>query len=146
MEEKKIAGIYIRVSTEDQAREGFSLGEQKEKLMDLCKFKGYEVYEIYEDAGISAKDIKHRPAFQKMLNDIKEGEINYIVAYKLDRITRSVRDLEELISKLEKYNCYLVCDRDDVNTSTANGRFFIRMLTVLSQLEIEITSERTKLV
>jgi site-specific DNA recombinase len=144
MEEKKIAGIYIRVSTEDQAREGFSLGEQKEKLMELCKFKGYEVYEIYEDAGISAKDIKHRPAFQKMLNDIKEGKINYIVAYKLDRITRSVRDLEELISKLEKYNCYLVCDRDDVNTSTANGRFFIRMLTVLSQLEIEITSERTK--
>ena len=49
MEEKKIAGIYIRVSTEDQAREGFSLGEQKEKLMELCKFKGYEVYEIYED-------------------------------------------------------------------------------------------------
>ena len=98
MEEKKIAGIYIRVSTEDQAREGFSLGEQKEKLMELCKFKGYEVYEIYEDAGISAKDIKHRPAFQKMLNDIKEGKINYIVAYKLDRITRSVRDLEELIS------------------------------------------------
>ncbi|MDD4027784.1 MAG: recombinase family protein, partial [Bacilli bacterium] len=144
MEEKKIAGIYIRVSTEDQAREGFSLGEQKEKLMELCKFKGYEVYELYEDAGISAKDIKHRPAFQRMLNDIKEGKINYIVAYKLDRITRSVRDLEELISKLEKYNCYLVCDRDDVNTSTANGRFFIRMLTVLSQLEIEITSERTK--
>lgn len=63
MEEKKIAGIYIRVSTEDQAREGFSLGEQKEKLMELCRFKGYEVYEIYEDAGISAKDIKHRPAF-----------------------------------------------------------------------------------
>ncbi|NLL02448.1 MAG: recombinase family protein [Mollicutes bacterium] len=44
-----MAGIYIRVSTEDQAREGFSLGEQKEKLMELCKFKGYEVYEIYED-------------------------------------------------------------------------------------------------
>ena len=79
MEEKKIAGIYIRVSTEDQAREGFSLGEQKEKLMELCKFKGYEVYEIYEDAGISAKDIKHRPAFQKMLDDIKEGKINYIL-------------------------------------------------------------------
>src|SRR5574344_2282022 len=144
MEEKKIAGIYIKVSTEKQARESLSLREQKEKLMELCKFKGYEVYEIYEDAGISAKDIKHRPAFQKMLNDIKEGKINYIVAYKLDRITRSVRDLEELISKLEKHNCYLVCDRDDVNTSTANGRFFIRMLTVLSQLEIEITSERTK--
>ncbi len=142
--EKKIAGIYIRVSTEDQAREGFSLGEQKEKLLQLCKFKEYEVFKVYQDAGISAKNMEDRPAFQEMLADMKKGKINYIVAYKLDRVTRSVRDLEELISQLEKYNTYLVCDRDDVNTSTANGRFFVRMLTVLSQLEIEIVSERTK--
>lgn len=79
-----------------------------------------------------------------MLEDMKSGKINYIVAYKLDRVTRSVRDLEELIIQLEKYNTYLVCDRDDINTSTANGRFFVRMLTVFSQLEIEIVSERTK--
>ena len=143
-EERKVAGIYIRVSTEDQAREGFSLGEQKEKLLELCKFKEYEVFKVYEDAGISAKDMAHRPAFQEMLADMKKGKINYIVAYKLDRVTRSVRDLEELIAVLEKHNTYLVCDRDDVNTSTANGRFFVRMLTVLSQLEIEIVSERTK--
>lgn len=143
-EERKVAGIYIRVSTEDQAREGFSLGEQKEKLLQLCKFKEYEVFKVYEDAGISAKDMEHRPAFKEMLADMKDGKINYIVAYKLDRVTRSVRDLEELISQLEQYNTYLVCDRDDVNTSTANGRFFVRMLTVLSQLEIEIVSERTK--
>ena len=143
-ETRKVAGIYIRVSTEDQAREGFSLGEQKEKLLQLCKFKEYEVFKVYEDAGISAKDMAHRPAFQEMLADMKKGKINYIVVYKLDRVTRSVRDLEELISVLEKHNTYLVCDRDDVNTSTANGRFFVRMLTVLSQLEIEIVSERTK--
>lgn len=112
-EERKIAGIYIRVSTEDQAREGFSLGEQKEKLLQLCKFKEYEVFKVYEDAGISAKDMAHRPAFQEMLADMKKGKINYIVAYKLDRVTRSVRDLEELIAVLEKYNTYLVCDRDE---------------------------------
>ena len=88
--------------------------------------------------------MEHRPKFQEMLQDMRDGRINYIVAYKLDRVTRSVRDLEELISQLEKYNTYLLCDRDDVNTSTANGRFFVRMLTVLSQLEIEIVSERTK--
>lgn len=142
--ERKIAGVYIRVSTEDQAREGFSLGEQEEKLLQLCNFKELEVYKVYKDAGISAKDMEHRPQFQEMLQDMKAGKINYIVAYKLDRITRSVRDLEELISVLEQYNCFLLCDRDDVNTSTANGRFFVRMLTVLSQLEIEIVSERTK--
>ena len=142
--ERKIAGVYIRVSTEDQAREGFSLGEQEKKLLQLCNFKELEVYKVYKDVGISAKDMEHRPQFQEMLQDMKEGKINYIVAYKLDRITRSVRDLEELISVLEQYNCFLLCDRDDVNTSTANGRFFVRMLTVLSQLEIEIVSERTK--
>ena len=144
MEEVKIAGIYIRVSTEDQAREGFSLGEQEEKLKKLCELKDYNIYKIYKDAGISAKDMEHRPAFQQMLADMRAGKINYIVGYKLDRVTRSVRDLEVLISELEKHNCYLVCDRDDVNTSTANGRFFIRMLTNLSQLEIETVSERTK--
>ena len=124
--EKKVAGIYIRVSTEDQAREGFSLGEQKEKLLQLCKFKEYEVFKVYQDAGISAKNMEDRPAFQEMLADMKKGKINYIVAYKLDRVTRSVRDLEELISQLEKYNTYLVCDRDDVNTSTANRKIFCK--------------------
>lgn len=55
-EEKKIAGIYIRVSTEDQAREGFSLGEQEEKLRQLCKYKDFEIFKVYKDVGISAKD------------------------------------------------------------------------------------------
>ena len=99
---------------------GFSLAEQKEKLLQLCKFKEYEVFRVYEDAGISAKNIKDRPAFQEMLADMKSGKINYIVAYKLDRVTRSVRDLEELIAQLELHNTYLVCDKDDVNTSSAN--------------------------
>ena len=110
--ERKTAGVYIRVSTEDQARERFSLGEQEEKLLQLCNFKDLEVYKFYKDAGISAKDMEHSPQFQAMLQDMKERKINYIVAYKLDRITRSVRDLEELISVLEQYNRFLLCDRD----------------------------------
>lgn len=113
-------------------------------MEQLCKYKGYEIHKVYKDAGISAKDMAHRPAFQQMLADMRAGKINYIVAYKLDRVTRSVRDLEVLITELEEHNCYLICERDDVNTNSANGRFFVRMLTVLSQLEIEIVSERTK--
>lgn len=141
---KKNAAIYCRVSTEDQAREGYSLPEQQEKLKDLCRYRDYNIYDIYEDAGISAKDMEHRPQFQKMLESVRDGKVDVIVAYKLDRLTRSVRDLEILISELEKYNCSLECAMDDINTSTANGRFFVRMLTVLSQLEIERVSERTK--
>lgn len=60
--------------------------------------------------------MKDRPAFQEMLADMKQGKINYIVAYKLDRVTRSVRDLEELIAKLELHNTYLVCDKDEIDT------------------------------
>lgn len=104
---KKNAAIYCRVSTEDQAREGYSLGEQLEKLKDLCKFRDYNVYGVYEDAGISAKDMEHRPQFKKMLEDVKNHNVNVIVAYKLDRLTRSVRDLEVLITELEKYECSL---------------------------------------
>lgn len=140
---KKNAGIYIRVSTEDQAREGYSLGEQLEKLRDLCKFRDYNIFKVYEDAGISAKDT-NRPMFKEMLEEVKKHNINVIVTYKLDRLTRSVRDLENLIVELEKHGCALECAQDDINTTTANGRFFIRMLTVLSQLEIERVSEQTK--
>lgn len=68
---KKNVAIYCRVSTEDQARDGYSLGEQLEKLKDLCKFKGYEIYKVYEDAEISAKNDK-RPAYQEMIQDIKK--------------------------------------------------------------------------
>lgn len=117
---RKLQGFILGLVQMIKLGSGFSLGEQKEKLLQLCKFKEYEVFRVYEDAGISAKNIKDRPAFQEMLADMKQGKINYIVAYKLDRVTRSVRDLEELIAQLELHNTYLVCDKDDVNTSSAN--------------------------
>ena len=88
------AGIYIRVSTTEQAREGFSLSEQQERLEAMCKFKGYEIHDTYKDAGISAKDT-NRPDFQRMLDDIKAKKLNTIVALKLDRLTRSVYDWED---------------------------------------------------
>lgn len=80
MDEKiKSASIYIRVSTFDQAREGFSLGEQEERLKEFCKFKRYNIYKVYQDAGISAKNDK-RPTYQEMIEDIEKGNINIIVA------------------------------------------------------------------
>ena len=75
----KIAGIYIRVSTEDQAREGFSLGEQEEKLRQLGNFKEYKIFKVYQDAGISAKDMEHRPGFQEMMEDMRKGKIRKIL-------------------------------------------------------------------
>ncbi|MDD3241754.1 MAG: recombinase family protein [Bacilli bacterium] len=144
-EDKKIAGIYIRVSTEDQAREGFSLPEQEKRLRAMCEYKGYSVYKVYEDAGISAKTGNKRPAFDELLQDIKDKKINTIVVLKLDRLTRSVLDWEKILKFLEENDAYLDCANDDINTTNANGKMISRILTSVSQQEIERTSERTKI-
>ena len=142
--ENKIAGLYIRVSTEDQAREGFSLKEQEKRLRAMCEYKGYEVYKIYEDSGISAKTGNYRPAFEELLQDIKDKKCNTIVVLKLDRLTRSVYDWENILKFLEENDAYLDCANDDINTTNANGKMISRILTSVSQQEIERTSERTK--
>ena len=143
-EEKKKCGLYMRVSTEDQAREGFSLPEQKERLESFCKFKCYEIVDYYEDAGISAKTGNHRPEFERLKVDIKAKKINTIVALKLDRITRSIYDWENLMTFLDENNAYLDCVNDEINTTSANGKMISRLLMSVSQNEIERTSERTK--
>ncbi len=143
-EEKKKCGLYMRVSTEDQAREGFSLPEQRERLESFCKFKGYEIIDYYEDAGISAKTGNYRPEFERLKNDIKAKKVNTIVALKLDRITRSIYDWENLMTFLDENNAYLDCVNDEINTTSANGKMISRLLMSVSQNEIERTSERTK--
>ena len=142
-EEKKIAGIYVRVSTEEQSREGFSLKEQEERLKEFCNFKRYEIYKVYKDAGISAKNDK-RPAYQEMISDVKNKNINVIVAFKLDRLTRSVYDIEKLMKTVNDYECDIDCMADESNTTTSNGRMVMRIMTSVSQNEIEKCSERTK--
>ena len=144
-DEKKKCGLYMRVSTEDQAREGFSLPEQRERLETFCKFKGYEIVDYYEDAGISAKTGNYRPEFERLKNDIKAKKINTIVALKLDRITRSIYDWENLMTFLDENGAYLDCVNDEINTTSANGKMISRLLMSVSQNEIERTSERTKI-
>ena len=144
-EEKKIAGLYIRVSTEDQAREGFSLPEQEKRLRTMCEFKGYEVYNVYEERGISAKTGNYRPKFEELLQDIRDKKVNTIVVLKLDRLTRSVADWEKILTFLEENDAYLDCANDDINTTNANGKMISRILTSVSRQEIERTSERTKI-
>jgi len=124
---------------------GFSLPEQKERLEAFCKFKGYEIIDYYQDAGISAKTGNLRPEFERLKDDIKAKKINTIIALKLDRITRSIYDWENLITFLDKNNAYLDCANDEINTTTANGKMVSRLLMSVSQNEIERTSERTKI-
>ena len=125
-------------------KNGFSLPEQKERLEAFCKFKGYEIIDYYQDAGISAKTGNLRPEFERLKDDIRAKKINSIIALKLDRITRSIYDWENLITFLDKNNAYLDCANDEINTTTANGKMISRLLMSVSQNEIERTSERTK--
>ena len=141
--EKIRCGIYCRVSTEDQAREGFSLSEQRERLEAYCKFNDYEIIEYYTDAGISAKTGNHRPEYERMLEDGKNGKINMFIALKLDRVTRSIKDWESLIEFSEKYDINLAFVNDKIDTTTANGKMVSRIMMSVSQNEIERTSERT---
>lgn len=106
-EEKRIAGIYIRVSTEDQAREGFSLGEQEEKLKQLCAFKEYQVYKVYQDCGISAKDMEHRPGFQIKVFD-----------ERFDNIPKDKRNYTSVAEDLAKSGIFDDNDSDIVHDTT----------------------------
>ena len=118
----------MRISTEDQAREGFSLPEQKARLETFCKFKGYEIIDYYTDTGISAKTDNHRSQFER-----KSKKINTIVVLKLDRITRSIYNWENLMTFLDENDACLDCVNDEINTTSANGKMISRLLMSVSQ-------------
>jgi uncharacterized immunity region protein 3 len=96
--ENKIAGLYIRVSTEDQAREGFSLKEQEKRLRAMCEYNGYEVYKIYKDSGISAKTGNYRPSFEELLQYIKD---------KIDKLKISRLNKDNYILSKEDKNSFI---------------------------------------
>lgn len=137
---KRVA-IYIRVSTLDQAREGYSLAAQLEALSAWCQQRGY-TYDIYEDAGISGKDMCHRPSVTSMLADVDQYDI--ILVWALSRLTRSVADLYNIYSQLQKHNCDLVSYTEPFDTSTPIGRAMMGICGVFAQMERELTAERVR--
>lgn len=141
--EDKVVAIYKRVSTFDQVREGHSLEEQERRLKAKCEAEGYKIYKIYSDAGISGKDTIHRPAYQQMLKDMKKGKFNLVMAYKLDRLSRSIVDFEEFFNELKKYNCGIELLVEKIDTTGAAGMMFARILGIFAQFERELIKERT---
>ena len=141
--EKKIVAIYTRVSTTDQAREGYSLEEQERRLRAKCESEGYDVYKVYTDSGISGKSTENRPAYQQMLKDMRKGKFNMIMAFKLDRISRSIADFEKFFNEIKEYKCGIDLLTDKIDTTGAAGMFFARILAVFAQFEREIIQERT---
>jgi site-specific DNA recombinase len=133
--------IYTRVSTDDQAREGTSLGTQAQAAADMLRMLGHPRGEVFEDAGHSAKDL-HRPAAARMLALVDAGELAGVIVYKLDRLTRSVADLQDLLQRFDASGTALVSVREHIDTTTAMGRFFVGLIGLIAQWEREQISER----
>lgn len=136
--------LYIRVSTEDQAREGYSISAQKEKLTAYCASQGWTIANMYIDDGYSAKDLD-RPEMKRMIRHIKQGLIDCVLVYRLDRLTRSVSDLYKLLELFEKYNCKFKSATEVYDTTTAMGRMFITVVAALAQWERENLAERVRM-
>ncbi len=136
--------LYIRVSTEEQAEEGYSISGQLNRLKSFCLSQNWTVEEIYIDDGISAKNMK-RPQLQKMLDDVKEKKFNCILVWDLDRLTRSVFDLYKILEILEHHNCKFKSATEVFDTTSAVGRMFVTMVATVAQWERENTGERISL-
>ena len=134
---------YIRVSTERQADQGVSLDAQMAKVKAMATVQGLDLLDVIVDGGESAKSLR-RPGIQKILAMIDKGEVKAIIVAKLDRLTRSVKDLCGLLELFEKKGVSLISVAESLDTATAAGRLVITIMGAVSQWEREAIGERTR--
>ena len=134
---------YVRVSTEDQARDGVSMKAQQAKLEAYCLVKDWTLLEVIPDHGASAKSLK-RPGLARLLALVTARQVEAVIVYKLDRLTRSVRDLSLLVERFETQGVALVSLQESLDATTATGRLMMNLLASVSQWEREVIGERTR--
>jgi len=133
---------YIRVSTEEQVK-GVSLDNQQKRIELFCGAKEWDLRHIYVDEGKTGSNLK-REGVQELLKECKRGKFDVVVIYKLDRLTRSVKDLGYLIDLFDKSGVAFSSVSDNFDTTTANGKLILNILGSVAQWERDIISERTK--
>jgi DNA invertase Pin-like site-specific DNA recombinase len=134
---------YVRVSTDMQADKGVSLDAQTEKIRAMAVVQGAELMDTIVDGGESAKDLK-RPGMQRLLSLVDERRVEAVIVAKLDRLTRSVKDLGQLLERFEKRGVSLISVAESLDTGSAAGRLVITIMTAVSQWEREVIGERTR--
>lgn len=143
MKRKRVA-IYIRVSTLDQAREGYSLEAQENTLRKWCVDHHYDVYDLYADRGISGKSMVNRPELGRLIRDSYDKRFDIVVFWALSRFTRSVSDLYSTMQKFNDNNIEMVSYTESFDTSSPTGRAMVGIIGVFAQLERELTGERVQ--
>lgn len=139
---RKRAFIYIRVSTREQAEEGYSIGEQEERLTKYCEAMEWQLIKVYIDPGFTGSNME-RPALQEMIKEIQKGNADIVLVDKLDRLSRSQFDTLYLIRKVfTENNCAFVSRAEAFDTSSSFGRAMVGILSVFAELERERIKER----
>ena len=126
--------LYPRVSTEEQALHGYSLGAQEDHLVAFAKEHGYKIVGIYRDEGYSArKPAMKRKVMQRLIADVKAGKIDRILFIKLDRWFRNVREYHKIQAILEANNVTWQATMEDYNTNTADGRLKVNIMLSVTE-------------
>jgi site-specific DNA recombinase len=134
---------YARVSTDKQADYGVSLEAQEAKIRAMATVQGAEIVQLIVDGGESAKDLK-RPGMDRLFALVDERKVDTVIIAKLDRLTRSVKDLAELLERFQRRGVSLVSVAESLDTGSAAGRLVINIMTAVSQWEREAIGERTR--
>lgn len=143
--EERWAAIYVRVSTEAQREEGYSIEAQREALTAYCVSKGIARYQYYIDGGFSGSNL-NRPQIQRLIRDAEEGRLSHVIVYKLDRLSRSQKDTLYLIEDvLNPHGVAFVSLNESMDTGTPMGRLMLGILSAFAQLERENIRERTRM-
>ena len=134
---------YVRVSTLEQAREGISLDAQEARIRSYAAAKDLDLAEVLRDEGLSGKDLD-RPGMQRLIAACQAGEVGAVIVAKLDHLSRRTRDLLNLVEDVfQAHNVALHSLHETVDTSCASGRFFLRIMGALAEMERELIGERT---
>ena len=136
--------IYVRVSTEEQAKEGLSIDAQIDKCEAFCHARDWKVFKIYKDAGFSAGTL-NRPALELLLRDAQEKKFSIILVYKIDRFSRKLKDLIMILEDLKEKNINFTSVTEQIDTTSAMGEAFFQIIGVFAQLERGMVKERVEL-